>query len=152
MILYKDHFYEEEWQEFVVKLTPERYVRRFRNPFTFFIGGFKGSELIGFGGGGFLKNPNAAAAILSELYVLPKYQGIGLSRPLYQAMEQEAFRKKARIWIESFLWDIDYHVHFGYKVIDSITHLDRKLVFMEKARPDIMPTDLKIEPPENNCL
>ncbi len=127
-------FTEEEMQE---KFSPQKYERAFNNPLGFFFGAFEQENLLGFCGGGFLKNLNAEGAIITEIFIDPVCQKRGIGRDLLQVLEPFLFAKKDRIWIEAVRDILDFYLKMGYKVKENVPHLNKRLVFVEKLRPPV---------------
>ncbi len=125
-------FTEEEKKE---KLSPQKYARAFKNPLGIFYGAFEGEQLVGFCGGGFLKNPNAEGALLTELFVLPNYQRRGIGRDLLAVLEPLLFEKKDRIWIEAVREELGFYLKMGYTIKEKILHFNPNVIVIEKLRP-----------------
>jgi GNAT superfamily N-acetyltransferase len=132
MSIHKNVFTEQEMLE---KFSPQKYQRAFNNPLALFYGAFEQEKMQGFCGGGFLKNPNAEGAILTELFVHPDYQRQGIGRELLRVFEPFLFEKKDRIWIEAVSAELEFYLKMGYKVKENVPHLNPNIVFIEKQKP-----------------
>ncbi len=125
-------FTEEEKKE---KLSPQKYARAFKNPLGFFYGAFEGERLVGFCGGGFLKNPNAGGALITEVFVLPEYQRRGIGRDLLAVLEPLLLAQKDRIWVEAVRAELAFYLKMGYTVKENVPHFNPHIVVVEKRRP-----------------
>jgi GNAT superfamily N-acetyltransferase len=132
MSMHKNVFTEQEMLE---RFSPQKYQRAFNNPLAIFYGAFEQGKLVGFCGGGFLKNPNAEGALLTELFVHPDYQRQGIGRELLKVFEPLLFEKKDRIWIEAVRAELEFYLKMGYKIKENVPHLNPQIVFIEKQKP-----------------
>ncbi len=124
-------FTKEEKKE---KFSPQKYARAFSNPLGFFYGAFEGERLVGFCGGGFLKNSNAEGALITEVFVLPAYQRRGIARDLLTVLEPLLFKKKDRIWVEAVREELAFYLKMGYTVKENVPPLNPHTIIVEKRR------------------
>jgi ribosomal protein S18 acetylase RimI-like enzyme len=132
---YADLFSQKEQRENEQKFSPEKYRRAFHNPCGFFIGAFDGEELVGFVGGGFMPDPKAAGAYMSEVFVDSNYKGRGIARLLVITLEEHLFAKKDYIFGEALPGIIEFHRSGGY-IINKPEHPDKRFVFITKWKSE----------------